>query len=58
MDLITDLPVTAKGHDSIFEVVDRLSKVVHIEAINKTISGSGLHRPDFPLPSGAPKHHF
>ena len=42
MDLITDLPVTAKGHDAIFVVVDRLSKMVHIEAINKTISAKGL----------------
>jgi hypothetical protein len=33
MDLITDLPVSSKGNDSIFVVVDRLSKMVHIEAI-------------------------
>ena len=42
MDLITDLPVTRKGHDSIFVVVDRLSKMVHLEAFTKTISAQGL----------------
>lgn len=42
MDLITDLPVTNEGHDSIFVVVDRLSKMVHLEAITKTISAKGL----------------
>ena len=42
MDLITDLPVTKKGHDSIFVVVDPLSRMVHLEAITKTISAQGL----------------
>jgi len=42
MDLITDLPITSKGNDSIFVVVDRLSKMVHLEAIRKTISAQGL----------------
>ena len=37
MDLITDLPVSSKGNDSIFVVVDRLSKMVHIEAIYKSL---------------------
>ena len=42
MDLVTDLPVTSEGNDSIFVVVDRLSKMVHLEAIRKTISAQGL----------------
>ena len=42
MDLITDLPVSSKGNDSIFVVVDGLSKMVHIEAIQKSISAQGL----------------
>ena len=42
MDLITDLPVTNKGHDLIFVVLDRLSKMVLLEAITKTISAKGL----------------
>ena len=42
MDLITDLPITARGHDAIFVVVDRLSKMVHVEPISKTISAQGL----------------
>ena len=42
MDLITDLPVISKGNDSISVVVDRLSKMVHLAAIRKTISAQGL----------------
>ena len=42
MGLITDVPVSSKGNDSIFVVVDRLSKMVHIEAIQKSISAQGL----------------
>ena len=42
MELITDLPVTQKGRDSIFVVVDRLSKTVNLEAMTKTISAQGL----------------
>ena len=42
MDLITDLPLTTRGHDAIFVVVDRLSKMTHVEAIKKTISAKGL----------------
>ena len=41
-DLIADLPVTNKGHESIFVVVDRLSKMIHLEAITTTISAKGL----------------
>ena len=41
-DLIKDLQVTDKGRDSIFVIVDRLSNMVHLEAITKTISANGL----------------
>jgi hypothetical protein len=30
MDLITQLPRTGKGHDAIFVVVDKLTKMVHL----------------------------
>jgi hypothetical protein len=44
MDLITDLPTTSLGYDSIWVCVDRLSKMVHLKAINKTITASELAR--------------
>jgi hypothetical protein len=42
LDLVTDLPVTARGYDTIVVFVDRLSKMVHIEAANKSITGESL----------------
>ena len=36
MDLITDLPRTKEGNDSIWVVVDRLSKMVHLVPLKKT----------------------
>ena len=42
MDLITDLPRTQKGHDTIVVFVDRLSKMVHLAPSTKTITSSGL----------------
>ena len=39
---VLDLPVSKKRHDSVFVVVDRLSKVVHVQAITKTITAQGL----------------
>jgi hypothetical protein len=44
MDLITDLPTTSFGYDSILVCVDRLSKMVHLKAINKTITAPELAR--------------
>jgi hypothetical protein len=42
MDLITDLPKTENGMDTIVVFVDRLSKMVHLAATTKTIGGVGL----------------
>ena len=41
MDSVTDLPITPAGNDSTWVVVDRLSKLVHLEACKKTISAEG-----------------
>jgi RNase H-like domain found in reverse transcriptase/Reverse transcriptase (RNA-dependent DNA polymerase)/Integrase zinc binding domain/Chromo (CHRromatin Organisation MOdifier) domain/Retroviral aspartyl protease len=38
MDLITDLPETDKGYDSVVVFVDKLTKMTHIAPCNKTIS--------------------
>ena len=42
MDLITDLPVTRQGNDSIWVVVDRMSKMVHLVAIKKTATAEDV----------------
>jgi hypothetical protein len=42
MDLITDLPITTRGHDSIVVFVDRLSKMMHAAACTKTASAERL----------------
>ena len=44
VDLITDLPKTAKGFDTIVVVVDRLSKMVHIVASTKSVTAEGMAR--------------
>ena len=41
-DLSTDLPCTSNGSDSIWVVVDRLSKMVHLVALKKTCIAESL----------------
>ena len=38
LDLITRLPVTAGGHDSILTIVDRLSKLVYFIPCKEVIT--------------------
>nr|CAD40062.3 OSJNBa0085C10.14 [Oryza sativa Japonica Group] len=42
MDFITGLPRTSSGHDSIWVIVDRLTKVAHFIPVRTTYSGSRL----------------
>jgi Reverse transcriptase (RNA-dependent DNA polymerase)/RNase H-like domain found in reverse transcriptase/Integrase zinc binding domain/Chromo (CHRromatin Organisation MOdifier) domain/Retroviral aspartyl protease len=42
MDLITDLPRTEKGFDTIVVFVDKLSKMVHLVPTDKTVTGREL----------------
>ena len=36
MDFIIDLPMTQQGHDSIWVIVDRLTKLAHFVPVNTT----------------------
>jgi hypothetical protein len=40
MDFITRLPRTSKGYDSIWVIVDRLTKVAHFILVKTTYKGS------------------
>ena len=42
MDFITGLPRSNRGHDSIWVIVDRLSKVAHFIPVSTTYRGSQL----------------
>ena len=42
MDFVTHLPRSAKGHDSIWVIVDRLTKCAHFLVINQKISMDNL----------------
>src|SRR3954471_9906071 len=42
MDFVTGFPRSQKGHDAIFVVIDRLSKVAHFLPVKETISASQL----------------
>jgi hypothetical protein len=44
MDLITDLPPTARKHDAVVTFVDRLSKLVHFAPTTKTVDATELAR--------------
>jgi hypothetical protein len=40
MDFITELPKTATGHDTLFVVVDRFSKMVHLAPCHSSLTAS------------------
>jgi hypothetical protein len=42
MDFITRLPRSSKGYDSIWVIVDRLTKVAHFISVKTTYIGSQL----------------
>ena len=42
MDFIVGLPRTRDGYDSIWVIVDRLTKVAHFISVNTTYSGAQL----------------
>ena len=42
MDFITGLPRTSRGHNAIWVVIDRLSKVAHFLPIREAITASQL----------------
>ena len=44
MDLITHLPVTARGNTAIVVFIDRLSKMTHLAATRDTVNSQGLAR--------------
>jgi hypothetical protein len=58
MDFITGLPRTPKGYDSIWVIVDRLTKVVHFIPVKTTYKGSQLvelYMARIVSPHGVPK---
>jgi hypothetical protein len=44
MDFVTGLPRTQKGNDSIWVIIDRLTKVAHFIPVKTTFGGATLAR--------------
>jgi hypothetical protein len=44
MDFVIGLPRTQKGNDSIWVIIDRLTKVAHFIPVNTTYEGATLAR--------------
>ena len=44
MDFVVGLPKTQKGHDSIWVIVDRLTKSTHFLAVKTTYTWHSMHR--------------
>ena len=44
MDLVTDLPITPRGHDTFILFICRLTKQIHVVPTTKTISSAGVAR--------------
>jgi hypothetical protein len=44
MDFVTGLPRTQKGNDSIWVIIDRLTKVAHFITVKTTFGGAALAR--------------
>jgi hypothetical protein len=44
MDFVTGLPRTQKGNDSIWVIIDRLTKVTHFVPVKTTFGGAALAR--------------
>ena len=42
MDFVTRIPKVARGFDSIFMVVDKLTKVVHLIPVKTTSTGADI----------------
>ena len=42
MDFITHLPMTTQGHDAIFTVVDKLSKLTHFIPTTTAVDAVGV----------------
>ena len=58
MDFITQLPLTLKGHDAIFVVVDKLTKMVHLMPTTTSCSArvvAALYRDHVFVQHGIPK---
>jgi hypothetical protein len=55
MDFIVGLPRTQAGYDSIWVIVDRLTKVAHFISVKTTYSGAKLYMSRIMCLHGVPK---